>query len=202
MEKFFQRKTTSRHLQPDCLTRVSKSFMAKISPTRSQREIVHFGKRKRSRHRQPAVELCHWFAKQGRGQKINADRAEYASPQIRNKNKLVRKFATALKHSNRVIVAEMMERQGAQCHIVPLIGFPIQNVRFNEMNVLIIRAQAFRDFQGRRLLVYSVNRHVSIDLSSVVCDQARDVPEPVQRSTTRKCSPDLIQRWRKSEINL
>jgi hypothetical protein len=83
-----------------------------------------------------------------------------------------------LKHSNRVIVAEMMERQGAQCHIVPLIGFPIQNVRFNEMNVLIIRAQAFRDFQGRGLLVYSVNRHVSIDLSSVVRDEARDVSGP------------------------
>jgi hypothetical protein len=50
--------------------------MAKISPTRSEREIAQLAKRKRSRHRQPAVELCHWFAKERRGQEINADRAE------------------------------------------------------------------------------------------------------------------------------
>ena len=71
-----------RPVEPDRLPREPESFVTEISPAGPFRQVAKFGKRKGARGGKPRIIPRHWFAKNERRQKVNADCSGKAAAQI------------------------------------------------------------------------------------------------------------------------
>src|SRR4029077_8796475 len=106
--------------QPKRLPRESKFFVTEILPLSPDCEFAHFVERKCALGGKTRVETSHRFAKNQRGQEINAGPEEKSAPQIRHQNKFLRQFAAPPQNSYRILIAEVMKRQRTKRDVVGL----------------------------------------------------------------------------------
>src|ERR1700730_10063761 len=93
---------------PHRLAGETEFLMAELRPARFLCQLAKFSERKCAGRGKAGVVLGHRFAKNERGQKINAGRSEPAPSQVGNENESLRKFAATPQYTHRIFVAEMM----------------------------------------------------------------------------------------------
>src|SRR5947209_4415762 len=106
---------------------------------------------------------------------MDAERAKPAAAQIGDQHEFTREFPTTPQHAHRVFLTEVMKRQRAEDGIVRFGRVPFQDVSFNESDFRIANTESLRDLNGRGLSIQSIDPQFNANLTSVLCDQSRNI---------------------------